>query len=138
MARMMSFTNGQKGFTLLEVLVASLLLFMAIALVSLAYQTGLKSELSAERKVFRSIVVTFIQQSIAEDLRLRPDTKSGEGRWGQLSFQWQVVKEYSKWSETGFDVESNSQVELGRELHLKNIEINVEGDVYEYTYLSWK
>mgnify|MGYP005707633269 CR=1 FL=1 len=128
----------QNGFTLLEVLVASLILFMAIALVSLTYRTGLNAERAAEKKVFKSVVVRFIQQAIVEELRVRPGRNSGDGQWGELSYQWEVKKESGKWSKSGFDIETNTQVEMGRQLELKDINIDVEGEIYEFTHLSWK
>lgn len=128
----------QVGFTLLEVLVASLILFMSIALVSMAYKTGINAEKAAEKKVYKSVMLRFVQQAIAEELRVKPNDASGEGSWGDFSYQWMVVKTYEKWSKSGFDSESNSQVQLGRQLQLKDISIDVNGEIYEYTHLSWK
>lgn len=128
----------QSGFTLLEVLVASLILFLAIALVSLAYRTGLNAERAAENRVFKTAVLRFIQQAIAEELRIRPELSAGGGVWGEFSYNWKVANRHNKWSKAGFDIESNSFVEIGRPLHLNDISIEIDGEGYAFTHLSWK
>lgn len=130
--------NKQRGFTLLEVLVASLILFMAIAIVSMAYRTGLTAERAAEKKVFKTSVLRFMKEAIVEEIRVRPESKQGEGNWGKLSYQWSVDKRFEKWSKSGFDLESGSNVEMGRKLQLLDISIDVDGEEYEFTHLAWK
>ncbi len=128
----------QSGFTLLEVLVASLILFMAIALVSLSYRTGLNAERAAESRVFKTAVLRFIQQAVAEELRVRPNLSTGTGTWGEFSYNWVVVNRFEKWSKAGFDIESNGYVEIGRPLHLTDINIDIDGEGYAFTHFSWK
>lgn len=128
----------QAGFTLLEVLIAGLILFTAIALVSLAYRTGLQSERSAVNRVFKTMAARYIEQNVAEQLRLQPQRESGEGQWGRWQYEWRVTDRYSKWSKAGFDIETNTVVQVGRPLELLDVLIDVEGEAYVFTYLSWQ
>lgn len=128
----------QSGFTLIEVLVASLILFMAIALVSLAYRTGLNAERAAEKRVLKAVAMEFIKQTVVEELRIRPNASSGDGEWGEFSYNWKVNKRYEKWSKAGFDYETGSRQEFGRKLELLDVNIELEGEEYAFTYLSWQ
>lgn len=126
------------GFTLLEVLAASLILFVAIALASMAYQTGIKSEQSAQKKVVLAVALSYIRQSIEEEIRIQPDASNGEGQWDNFLYTWEVTNRLSKWSKAGIDSESQSRVELGHQLELTTIRVTVNGEEHEFTSLSWR
>lgn len=128
----------QSGFTLLEVLIAGLILFTAIALVSLAYRTGLQSERSAENRVFKTMAARYIEQNVSEQLRLQPTRESGEGRWGRWQYQWRVTERHVKWSKSGFDFETKTMVQFGRQLQLLDVLVDIEGEAYGFSYLSWQ
>ncbi len=128
----------QTGFTLLEVLVASLILFLAIALASVAYRAGIKTEVSAERKLFQSIAVVYIREAIVEEMRLKPGLSSGAGDWGRFLYAWEVTSKSEKWSKSGLDAETGTYVNLGRPLQLFTIKLEVGSDEYTFTHLSWK
>lgn len=129
---------SQEGFTLIEVLIASVILFMSIALVSMAYKSSLRAEKSAEKHVFRMVALGFIQEAIKEDLRLRPHINSGSGTWGEFSFEWRVSEEKEKWSKAGFDLEARAEVQLGRKMFLKTIAVNLGAVEHEFTMLTWQ
>ena len=128
----------QTGFTLLEVLIAGLILFTAIALVSLAYRTGLQSERSAENRVFKTMAARYIEQNVAEQLRVQPQLTNGEGQWGRWQYEWRVTQRHSKWSKAGFDIETNTVIQVGRPLELLDVLIDVEGEEYAFSHLSWQ
>lgn len=128
----------QNGFTLVEVLVASLLLFIAISLVTLAYRTGIQSERTVEKRVFKTAIIRFVEQNIAEQLRLQPDLSAGSGVWGEFEYDWQVLNRYEKLSKSGFNLEIESYAEIGRKLQLTEIEIAMGNDSYVYAHLSWR
>lgn len=133
-----SLLKRQRGFTLLEVLIAGLILFTAIALVSLAYRTGLQSERSAEKRLFKTMAAKYIEQSVIEQLRLQPQKDNGEGQWGQWQYEWRVENRYSKWSKAGFDIETNMVVQVGRPLELLEVTVDIEGEEHVFSHLSWQ
>lgn len=130
--------GAQSGFTLIEVLIASVILFMSIALVSMAYKSSLRAERSAEKHVFRMVALGFIQEEVKEALRVRPQANSGTGVWGKFSYAWKVTEEKTKWSKEGFDLEARTEVQLGRKLFLKTIAIDVGESSHEFTMLTWQ
>lgn len=127
----------QSGLTLVEVLVASILLFTAISLASVTYRSATKTELSSENAIFRAVALGFIREMVSEELRVNPTAETGDGRWGKFEFSWEITDIKSKSAKAGFDIESNMQTELGRQLRLASIEITINGQVYEYEHLSW-
>lgn len=129
---------NQRGFTLIEVLLASVLLFAAISLVTLAYSTAMQSERVVEKRVFKTIVVRFVEQAIAEQLRVRPEISSGSGKWGHFDYNWRIIARRKKFSKAGLDSEAGVYVEWGRKLQLTDIEITLGRDSYVYTHLSWQ
>lgn len=133
------FTNvsKMKGFTLIEVLIASVILFMAIALVSMAYRGGLQAEAAAEKHVFKAVVLGFIEEAIKEEIRERPNKTAGEGTWGRFEYSWQVTDIKEKWSQAGVDIESNAEVQFGRKMFLHYINIEINNVEYEFTHLTW-
>lgn len=128
----------QGGFTLLEVLIASILLFVSIGLVSVAYQMGLKTDANAQRHLRETMAYRFLEAEVNESLRVKPDDASGKGTWGSIEYQWEVVDRVEKYSKAGFDSESGSGVQLGRLLVLYQIKITTSRRDYEYAHLSWE
>ncbi|MCY7294378.1 PulJ/GspJ family protein [Alteromonas sp. a30] len=129
--------RSAKGFTLIEVLIASVILFMAIALVSMAYKSGIRAEMAAEKHVFRAVALGFIEAAIKEELRASPSNTSGEGRWSRFEYSWKVVDVKEKWSKAGLDYESNTQVQFGRKVFLQYISVEINEVEYEFTHLTW-
>lgn len=124
--------------TLLEVLIAGLLLFMAISLAAMTYQASIKTESSARKSIVRSVALGFIREQIAEDLRVNPEAKSGQGGWGDIQYDWEITRSQSKSAKAGFDIESNTQAQLGKVLVLSDIRIVINDQEHEYVHLSWQ
>ncbi|MFT5755303.1 MAG: type II secretory pathway pseudopilin PulG [Alteromonadaceae bacterium] len=81
-----------KGFTLLEVLVASTILFASIAIVTLIFKTAYVASEKAQRKlVLTSVIPTLlpiIQQEIRSQTTIQSEELTGNGtQWG-ITYQW--------------------------------------------------
>jgi prepilin-type N-terminal cleavage/methylation domain-containing protein len=81
-----------KGFTLLEVLVASTILFASIAVVTLIFKSAYVSSEKAEGKLVQTSVVNALLPIIQQDIRIKTtqftDKLTGAGiLWGQ-QYQW--------------------------------------------------
>ena len=126
------------GLSLIEVLVAAVLLFASLSLATLAFNISIKTESSALNALKRSAEKRFVNELIAEQLRLRPQSDNGEGTFNGNSFQWKTINIHSKWSRAGFDIESNSEVEFGKFVSLKVIEINYLNEKYIFKHLYWR
>lgn len=83
--------SGSKGFTLLEVLIASLIIFSAIALTSVVYSNSLSSSLKAQRAVKIATILPIMQDSIASELMLSKErTGSGKGSLAEVTYEWKA------------------------------------------------
>lgn len=88
------FTKYPKGFTLIEVLIAGVILFMVIAVTTLVYRSALLSSNKAEQVLAITGYLPIIIDNITEDLQ-RQDTGSqnslqGHGNTMQVTYNWRA------------------------------------------------
>jgi prepilin-type N-terminal cleavage/methylation domain-containing protein len=72
--------NRQRGFTLIEVLIAATILFMVLAVAGYSYQSSLLASRKAEGLVALLTPLPMILETVRNDLRSHPDAeRSGHG-----------------------------------------------------------
>ncbi|WP_088331525.1 type II secretion system protein [Lacimicrobium sp. SS2-24] len=119
-----------KGFTLLEVLVAGVILFMAISSAAIVYSSALKSSESATRAVISASQLSMLMTHIQSQLR-RVDSlvdKKGQGYLLGNSYHWVArVQERAKPTpvysgpEEGFSIPP-------KDIILWSVSLNVEAE----------
>jgi Tfp pilus assembly protein PilV len=87
-------SHKSKGFTLIEVMVASVILFSSIAVVSVIYRGAFISSQKAERHVEISGTLPSILANIRSEIRAKGNSDSSEiisqsSAW-QVQYQWQA------------------------------------------------
>ena len=89
--------KSQRGFTLLEVLMAGFILFLTIAAMTLVYRGALFSSEKADKFLQMSSVVMPIRQIISEKLRQADyrDIDIGDGSYGHVDYSWKATLTYS-------------------------------------------
>lgn len=86
----------QQAFTLIEVLVASTILFLVIALTALSFRGAVLSSQQAERSLFVNSLIGVLTDQVQQDLLQQQQQQplqeqlTGEGRIDQLTYQWQA------------------------------------------------
>lgn len=135
---MKSLTQQQAGFTLIEVMVAGLLLFVAIGLASVTYQSSLKTDATAQNRIRDAVYLRFIEAEIKEQLRQNPLIKKGQVKWQADEYPWEVKQTFSKNSKAGFDTESGSDIAVGKQLLLHKLSVELERKNHEFVYLTWQ
>jgi len=65
-------SSQHSGFTLIEVMVAGLVLLVAIGLASVTYQSSLKTDSTAQNRIRDAVYLRFIEAEIKEQLRQNP------------------------------------------------------------------
>lgn len=135
--------KSTQGFTLIEVLVASFILFLVIAAVTMVYRGALLSSFKAERVLSFSTLVEPIAEQISTEITAADQVNQlqGSGAMGTLTFSWQaVVSHQSKAPEmfnagTG-EMDSGDKTfkhwQVTMQLQLKNATRE-----YQFNEISW-
>lgn len=135
-----------KGFTLIEVLVASIILFSSIAIVSLLYKGVLVSSQKAQQHIQLSAAVPFVIEVVQRDIRYQKkvseQTLSGQGIYWGVDYQWRAKIIEAKAPPTNFDIESGKMVEHQAKYLLWQVSLKLEFKNVQqelvYNDLSWR
>ena len=86
----------QKGFTLLEVLLAGFILFSVLAATMMSYKGTIVSSRQAEKSLSMSAVIPSIRQLVTEAFHEdpSPESRQGKGTLGNLSYEWKATLTY--------------------------------------------
>jgi|TARA_B110000503_G_C7159577_1_gene418998 type II secretory pathway pseudopilin PulG len=109
----------QRGFTLLEVLLAGFILFITIAAMTMVYRGAILTSSKAEASLRMSAALPFIRPVVTDQIRAKaePDGRFGAGQYGTVNYSWTAIVSHR-----------------GRP-SLEILEVNGADDVYEY--LLW-
>ena len=140
----MSSRSHSNGFTLLEVLIASVILIAAIAAVSLSYRGALVSSEQADKHVQISGVIPVIVSYVAEELRAQDNGQillNGAGSaWG-TSYSWKAELSEFKPPPEQFELDEGQLVSYKPRFRLWAVELNVNFNgvkrSFFYCELSW-
>lgn len=128
----------QSGFTLLEVLLASFILFSTIVATSLVYRGAALSSSKAEQALSVSVAAHSIQRIVTDEFRQLKDKPqpSGEGRYGEVTYSWRA-EETHKGTRIG-ELDGSTPT---REYALWRIDLTIsKGKVtkqFHYSEISW-
>jgi type II secretory pathway pseudopilin PulG len=141
---MKSSFNKNSGFTLIEVLLAGVILFMVISSTTLIFKGALISSEKAERTAVFSSAIPYLLDGVRQDIRGGNQaelSRRGEGRWLQIDYQWHADLLRSDAPPALIDPESGSEANFPARFKLWNVELTVEIKGYQkhYTYreVSW-
>ncbi|MGI2120357.1 PulJ/GspJ family protein [Shewanella oncorhynchi] len=135
--------NKSKGFTLIEVMVAGVILFIALSSMTMVYRTAVISSLKASGNVTFSSNVGLIINTIQGNIRNThlSEPSSGEGTVGGVNYKWSTSLIENKGAAKRFDVDEGMWVEQPKKFYLWNVELVVEqGNKtrnYHFKELSW-
>jgi len=132
-----------RGFTLLEVLVASFILFLVISTMTMVYRGAILSSEKAERSLRISSAVAPIRSLIADKVRISNgvQTLSGSGSMGNIAYQWRGEKRVQAMEPDVFDSDSGKFVtgKRGYGLWAVSLVISYKNTQKEYQFseVSW-
>lgn len=117
--------HKQSGFTLIEALVAGIILFAAIAVSTQVYRGALMASQTAEKLNRTQSAVVLLKSGIRH--RLDQGESSGEGQFDGLAYQWQAeVIETAYQYTSGFgDGQENRRSTGGAELRKTGISLSI-------------
>ena len=134
-----------RGFTLVEVLIASVILFMSVAVVSEIFRTSFVASEKAELRIAEAGLVPAMVNLIQEDIRQQTTAKtkalSGEGvLWGK-AYRWQAERLAFAAPIDRYDVDTGKEQSYGKRYLLWQVSmsVGVEPKVrhYQFKEFSW-
>ena len=130
---------NQKGFTLLEVLLAGFILFLVLSSMTLVYKGAMLSSSKAERSLETSSVFPSIRKIITDSFRSSSDKPiySGSGLYLGVEYKW-AAKPVQQGRPSEFLIED---MKLDARFVLWDVELNLSNGasnrVYKFRELSW-
>lgn len=137
-----NFPRKQQGFTLIEVLVASFILFLVIAAITMVYRGALLSSHKAEQVLRFSAMVEPISEQIRIQIKASEGSEmQGQGEMGEMSYTWSATVNQQATAPEQFNFESG-EVEAGRvTFYLWHVEMQLQLKTstrqYQFSELSW-
>lgn len=133
-----------KGFTLVEIMVASVILFTAITLLTFVYRTAVLSSGKAANNVKITSTVTMVMSNIQSHIRganaLTP--LSGNGRIDDVEYQWQSTLLKKASPPKRFDPDEGKWVTEAERYYFWQVDLTLTyGSLvkdYRYNEVSWK
>jgi prepilin-type N-terminal cleavage/methylation domain-containing protein len=137
--------NNSKGFTLIEILVASMILFASFATVALLYRGALLSSDKAANHLQISAVVPEVLGQVRKSIRMQGkqplEQLQGSGAMWQVRFEWQAQLEEFKAPAPIFDVDTGQYIEQPAKYKLWLVDLTLDHDgtqrEYSFEELSW-
>ncbi|MCH8502471.1 MAG: prepilin-type N-terminal cleavage/methylation domain-containing protein [Aliidiomarina sp.] len=137
----------QRGFTLIEILIAMTILFAAVATSMLAFQNSMHSTERAARAVTLLTPVDDIIAHIRGELQEQvlhnaADELSGDGRVLAVDYQWRATVDARRYPSEATATLESERVNAQREFILYRIELTLTQDRaqrdFEYLELVWR
>lgn len=137
--------KSQSGFTLVEVLVATIILFSSIATVSLIYKGAYLSSVKSNSHVTLSGVIPVVLSNIRENIRSQGNTEltelSGKERaWG-VAYDWDALQVEFKAPPDIFDPDKGTMLVSPKKYKLWEVNLKLTYMLasrnYKYNELSW-
>jgi len=134
--------KNQKGFTLIEVLVASFILFLVIAAITMVYRGALLSSHKAERSLQFSSLVEPISEQIRLNLQSPTNNEvQGQGSMGAITYNWSAIQAFQAKSPPLFDAEQGSVTQGAKTFKLWDITLELQLKTatrnYHFSEVSW-
>ena len=139
----MAGVRRQHGFTLVEVLIAAVIMFMVLATATLSLRTALHASERATRTVELLAPLPWIRPVIRDSLRSDPAAeRSGEGRLFGVEYRFRANIVRQGAPPTRFDPDVADFVDYGPRFALYDVELELERDgestSFLYQELAWR
>jgi prepilin-type N-terminal cleavage/methylation domain-containing protein len=135
--------SKQQGFTLIEVLVASFILFLVISAVTMVYRGALLSSFKAERTLQFAALVEPISEQIRIEIHAEKiiEQAQGQGEMGKLTYSWVAMSAYQSKAPEQFNAGTGELDTGDKTFKLWDITLQVQlksaTRTYQFSELSW-
>ena len=129
------------GFTLIEVLIAGVILFSITTTMTLVYRGALIASEKAEKSILLTRYVSFIRQKVSDDFRQSsaPSLRRNSGKFGSIEYEWLATLTHVGQPSAIVLEDSGRSEDL--KYYLWSIELTLRNGSqvrdYEFTEISW-
>lgn len=81
----------QQGFTLIEILIASVILFLMISTGFVAYQSAIQQNQRAVKLIYLYSYTEIIRSNIRHELHRQQGQQQGEGSFNAVHYKWRIT-----------------------------------------------
>lgn len=135
----------KSGFTLIEVLVASLILFASISVISLIYKGAYLTSKKSEAHITVSGAIPIVLSNIKNAIRAQGMSSSvqhvGEGVVWDVQYNWKAELQKIKAAPNLYDPDLGKNVESPQKYKLWQVDLNIHykslKQSYKYNEISW-
>jgi len=141
-----TYTNNRThGFTLIEVMVASVILFSVIATVSMIYRGAFISSEKANNHINITSVLPSVLAIIRDDIRNKENAKAtlltNKANVWQVNYQWQANVVEQKFPPKKFDPFTSELTNSPKKYKLWQVQLSLESNglskSYSFNEISW-
>lgn len=132
------------GFTLIEVLLAGVIMVMVISSVSLIYRGAALSSQKAERTAAFSAAIPYLLETIRQDIRQIAQSETainGSGQWLKVNYWWNSELLQKRAAPPTYDPELGTKIVYPERYKLWQVELTVEISGYQKQFkfreVSW-
>lgn len=137
------YAKRNQGFTLIEVLIASMILFLFLAIAAQAFNQSAMASRKAERAVKVAAVVPLLVENIRHEIVAAKSEvgQSGGGSLFDMAYQWQAKLLSRARPPKRFDPDEMAFKEYDERYNLWQVDVTISSGSYQrswrYEELSW-
>ena len=133
---------NSKGFTLLEILIAAVILFAGLTVVAEGYRASIGAGAKAERTLDMLRPLPLIERYVQDQLRLNPEDRvEGAGRVMGVDFSYRAVTSRFKPPPPSFDPDVQDMVSFAPRYRLYEVTLVLTRGAFQrefiYQELAW-
>jgi prepilin-type N-terminal cleavage/methylation domain-containing protein len=133
--------SKNQGFTLIEVLVASVILMGAIAIANAVYGNAVEATLKSRAALELNKNLPIVLANVRREVREAPDKSNGSGQVFDLTYRWNKELVEKGAPPPQFDVDERRMVRYEEKfsLWLVSLEVQQKGKTrtYEFNEVTW-
>lgn len=132
----------QQGFTLLEVLVASVIMIAVLAVTALSFQSARRSSETAIATLEMLVPLPLISDTIKAQIRANPiESLHGNGQLNGVSYKWEAKTLLFSTAPSSYDAENDVVVNFSPRYRLYQVELTLtlanKSEHFQFKAVSW-
>lgn len=137
-----TFKNITRGFTLIEVLISSFILFLVLTSITMVYRGAMLSSSKAERTLYFSSFIEPISERVRIQLQAEPNIeKQGQGSMGEVTYNWHAIQTFQGQAPASIDGESGLTIQNNKVFRLWDVKLKLKlknaTREYSFSKVTW-